>query len=365
MNIVILTGRFGMGHVKCAEAIKESLEMKKDVTVHTVDFMDWIFPKSSKAIYGGFSLLVSKVPRIYNYLNVASGKYGKVPLKKALVRKIDKLIDEYDLDMIISDIPISGKYVSAYKDIRKCKIPLYTYITDITVHEEWIADNVEKYFVGDVSTKIALIEKGVPSNKIHITGIPVKSEFHKSFEKGIKPALVKTEADKKQVLIMGGGLGMIPSDDNLLQALNNMKNVNAVLIAGKNIKLVEMAKAKFPNIEVIGYTDRVADFMKASDVIVTKPGGITTFEAIASKTPLYVVEPFLEQEKGNAEFIRIKGLGRVVDKDNKNKGADLQAFLNNQDLLLEMKGNMQRVTDSFEAVDPVCDFEMGENRIWA
>ena len=82
-----------------------------------------------------------------------------------------------------------------------------------------------------------------------------------------------------------------------LRSLNDNPDIKVTLIAGKNEKLLTSIREKYDHIEAIGYTDRVDYYMKKADIIVTKAGGITTFEAIASKTPLYVIKPFLEQER--------------------------------------------------------------------
>lgn len=344
MNIIILTGRFGMGHVKCAEAIREGLQSQDGVKVYILDIIDWIFPKASKTIYGSFSLMVSKAPRIFNYLNLAADKHSVVPLKSAMARKIDKIMDEYRPDLIISSVPVSGKYISAYKDLRKNDVPLFTYITDITVHDEWMANNTDRYFVGSQSAKEELMWRGVPEEKISVTGVPVKKAFS---------ADIKEDGENNKLLIMGGGFGMIPGMDVLLSTVSELKGVKTTLIAGKNAKLAAMVKETYPGIEVIGYTDKVNEFMRDADVVITKPGGITTFEAIASKTPIFALQPFLEQEKGNARFIEESGVGKVVYELSENTARDLKAFLENKAEISRMKENMAALTASFEEDNPL------------
>ena len=135
MNVLILTGRFGMGHIKCSEAITEHiLDSEPDADITTVDVMDYLFPHFSKVIYKGFSLLVTRLPGIYNHLNRAAGKHAGVPMKKAIAAKLDRLLEDTDPDLIVSNLPVCSKYISAYKELRVCLPPLFTYITDITVH---------------------------------------------------------------------------------------------------------------------------------------------------------------------------------------------------------------------------------------
>ena len=336
-----------MGHVKCAEAIAEKIYASQpDASVTTVDVMDYLFPHLSKAIYKGFSLLVTKLPGMYNHLNRAAGKHAGVPMKKTIAAKLDRLIAETQPDLIISNLPVCSKYISAYKELRVCTVPLFTYITDITVHDEWIADKTDLYFVGDESTRNALISKGVNAEKIVISGIPVSNVFNKAQD-------CENKSDKVRLLIMGGGLGLIPGGSRLLRSLNEEKKLRVTLIAGKNHRLEKRARLKYKNINVIGYTDKVADFMSEADLVLTKPGGITTFEAIASQTPMYIVDPFLEQEMGNAHFIESRNIGRVVKSKEIDIAADLKKVVGNKGLIETMKSNMSRISLHFESANPM------------
>ncbi len=345
MNILILTGKFGMGHIKCAEAIAEEIHCFEPKTnIYTVDLMDSIFPHLSGAIYKGFSLLVTKLPGMYNFFNHAAGHYSGVPMKKAIAKKIECLMKDCNPDIVISNLPICSKFFSAYKDFHHCTQPLYTYITDITVHDEWIAENTDLYFVGDLSTKQSLISKGVSAEKIVITGIPVKQDFK---------AKISSNEVKKNVLIMGGGLGLIPGEKQFLRSINNMQELNITLIAGTNRRLEKRARKKYANINVIGFTNHVSRYMQDADLIITKPGGITTFEAIATETPLYVIDPYLEQELGNAYFIESNNIGHVVRSRDTNIAEDLAVFMENTGLLESMKKNMKQISKSFACSNPV------------
>ena len=346
-----------MGHVKCAEAIAEEIYASQpDASVTTVDVMDYLFPHLSKAIYKGFSLLVTKLPGMYNHLNRAAGKHAGVPMKKTIAAKLDRLIAETQPDLIISNLPVCSKYISAYKELRVCTVPLFTYITDITVHDEWIADKTDLYFVGDESTGNVLISKGVSAEKIVVSGIPVKRVFKSAFKDGTLKDQEKADTGtyaKKRLLIMGGGLGLVPGGSRLLKRLNEESCFEVTLIAGRNRSLEKRARRKCKNINVVGFTDKIADYMAAADLVLTKPGGITTFEAIASRTPMYIVDPFLEQEMGNARFIESKNIGRVVWSRDCDVASDIINFLKDTALIDTMKENMAKLCQSFSCPNPM------------
>lgn len=355
MKVLIFTGAFGMGHYTAAQAIKEEiLKEQPEVKVITIDMIEYIFPKLSRVIYGCFNFMVDKFSLIYNFFNKIVARRVSVPLKKSVIRKIDLLLKNNDVDLVISTFPACSQYFAAYKKTKKCNIPLYTYITDISVNEEWISEQTDMYFVGAETTKKLLLDKGVENNKIVINGIPIRQIFKEE-------KIIETVKDKKEVLIIGGGLGLIPCSMDFLQNLSKDKSIKITFIAGKNKKLLELIKKQYPEIEAIGYTDKVDQYMKKADLIISKSGGITLFEAIFSETPLYVIRPFLYQEIGNAKYIQDKCIGKVVWSNGVDICEDITSLLNNELLLRSMKDNILFEKEKLQSKSPLNYYYGGIN----
>lgn len=358
MNILILTGRFGMGHVKAAEAIREQvLAEAPESRVEIVDFMDYIFPALSKYIYKGFNFLVGSCSSLYNAINKAAGSSHAVPLKVAMTHKIDRLMERFQPDCIVVAFPVCSQYISAYKQMRRCSVPLYTYITDITAHEEWIAPATDRYFVGDVTTKNTLLSKGVPEEKITVSGIPVLQRFSQRVPGG---GFGRTCGRKRRVLIMGGGLGLLPFSRDFLRVLSEHKEIEAAVICGHNEKMLDMVRKNYPAIRAVGFTDQVDRYMKEADLLVTKAGGLTTFEALAAGTPMYVIRPFLEQEFGNASYIETHNIGRVLWDERIDEGEAMLQLLFDRPLLQQMRENMEQLRKSFAPCQFFRDLEQRE-----
>lgn len=349
MNILILTGRFGMGHVKCAQAIKEQITADHpDANVDIVDFCDFCFPKTSKLIYKGFETAVYKFSYAYNRLGAFTNKLNCVPFKRALHKRMDKLLSTYSPDLVIADLPMAVQYYSSYKKSKKVEIPFYVYITDISIHSDWISKSVDKYFVGDKCCAVELVKRGISRYRIHISGIPVSDAFLKGTGNNTK---------KSNVLIMGGGLGLIPCQNRILSALNDAKDINATIICGKNEKLRKEVTEKYPHIKAVGFTNNVPGYLSRADVIITKPGGITTFEAIKAKTPLFIFEPDLVQEQGNSNFIKRKGLGLVIKSEEAFSEEVLLSFINDKEEINNIKNRMEALSQNYESVNPMDYFE--------
>lgn len=348
MNVLILTGRFGMGHISAAQAVRdEVLAQEPNAQVKVVDFFDRVSPDFSKTMYRMFNFWTRYCPRLYNKLNAVACHVNKLPLDKKMIARINGLLDEYKPDAVVSTLPFSSQCISTYKYMTGNAVPLYTYITDIVAHEEWVAPQTTGYYVGAQSTKNWLLEYGVEPNKVTVSGIPVRRDFSCE-QTGEGGAL----HDKPEVLIMGGGLGLIPMADEFLSALDADETIHVTLIAGKNGKLKKHIEENFPRIAAVGYTKKPADYVVNADLIVSKSGGITTFEAIRSQTPLLVLRPFLAQEKGNARFIEKEAIGVVVRDQQEDLARTIHDLAHNRAKLNFMACRMRHLAQTW-ASSPV------------
>lgn len=339
MKYLILTGKFGHGHISVAEAIQEGLLGNGENEVYIVDFIDYMFPHLKRVIYGGFNFLVGKFSKIYNLFNRVLAKNNKALFKEVMVKRIETLMDEYKPDAIISVIPAASGYISAYKKYTHQSIVLYTFITDICVEEEWINEYTDKYFVASIKTKSCLIDKGVNKEKIEVVGIPVKKAFQRTEKCGLK----------KEILIMGGGLGLIPNIDAVINYLEQSNDINTTIITGNNVKLYNRIKSKYKNIECVGFTSEIHEYINKADLIITKPGGVTLFEAIKVLVPMLVLSPFLQQEIGNAKYIEQNNIGRVVwNKDDLLK--ELVDVLDDEEKLKVMKSNLANIVSFLKPI---------------
>ena len=177
-------------------------------------------------------------------------------------------------------------------------------------------------------TKTILITKGINPQQIIVSGIPVKKNFITKKEH-------KKSTNKTEILIMGGGLGIIPISSKILDRLVENKHIHLTIITGKNVRFKKYLEKNYPDINALGYVSNVYRYMRKSDMVITKPGGITTFEAINMGTPLYVFKPFLFQERDNAKYIEMQNIGKIIENEE-----DLISSVENEMLLNEMKKNM-------------------------
>lgn len=330
MNILILTGKFGSGHNSVTTAIQQEYAANyPEAKVTCVDCLDWILPHLSPAIYALFNLSVHHFVGLYNRLNKLSNGFSKVPFSGYILRRIQAMIDQYQPDLIISVLPLGSQLISFYNRHTFIPVPFYTCITDITVHSEWLSPQCLGYFVGSQEVRHTLLAQGIPEGHIHLTGIPVKQSFH--IEES--PSL----GGCKQLLFLGGGLGLLPKYyDNMFQVLSAIGGIHVTVITGSNKKLYRRLSKVYPGIDVLGYVSNMQDYILGSDLVITKPGGITTFECLYAGKPMFIVKPFLIQEIGNAHFAEDAGYAKVVWEDEQQALQQLLALLEDTAQLRKM-----------------------------
>lgn len=361
MKVLILTAKFGMGHLSASNAIKQDIlkfDSKADVKV--VDFYEYSMPVLSKYIYKGFNILIKYGKELYKlYYSGNDKKSANIDLlTRKLASSCEDIVEEERPDIIVSTFPMISKGVGYYKETTGSKVALVTCITDISSHYEWIAEHTDKYMVPCEEVRNELIKKGVSADKLVVYGIPVADKFKHSFEefsrqksssKGSKIIDISSYMRKRELLIMGGGLGVLPVKQEFYKKLNDVENMHTTIVAGKNEHLYNMIHNKYENITVLGYTDKVNELMKKADCVVTKPGGITMFEAIYSLTPIVSFSTDLPNELHNIDFIEGNNFGIALEDSAENSVDTIVGFINNFSLINSMRESMKYFVSGLES----------------
>ena len=344
MNILILTGKFGMGHWSASQSLRQQLlRAFPDADVEVLDLVAEAMPNASEAMYKCFNLLVTRGSGLFNlYYKLTQdlpSDTGSL-FEDLFLDKLEELFFKKKTDAVIATHPLCAQMVSRWKGETGSTLPLITCVTDLSSHSEWIHKRTDCYLVGSNDIRSRLVAKGVAREIICVTGIPVRSEF--------KRPICRKSGRERNLLIMGGGLGLLPKKDSFYEALDTLPGVHTTIITGRNQKLYDRLAGKYRNIEVLGFTDRVYDYMARADLVLTKPGGITLFETIFSELPMLAWEPFLEQEKNNARFLVKRGLGRVAPKEPEECLRAIRELIYDDAALERMAGNMRAMKAQLE-----------------
>lgn len=309
-KVMIFSAGFGAGHQMVTDAIGEEFHARfQTASIKEIDLMQWLMPQFSQSIYHGYRYLVKNYESLYNrfYEQKEDDESSSTLLAKLTQKKTSRLLAKETPTLLISTFPICTQVLGSWKEKNGSQLPLITVITDVTSASEWLHPAVTHYLVASESVEQELIEKGVESNRISVTGIPVRRAFQLQQKRKARPI-----HHPIRLLIMGGGFGLLPEDQTLYRWLTDDPTIDATIITGHNHETYQTLKTHYPRLRVKGFVHDIAGEMKQADLLLTKPGGITLFEAIHVEIPILAYHPSLGQEQKNASFIEKMGIGQSV-----------------------------------------------------
>lgn len=362
-NVLVVTANFGLGHRTVAKAIKEQLvEYNDQLNIKVIDLFEIISPHLNNELYRGYEVLIKKSHEVYNYFyRKKSNKEISMDkiIYKIYLSKIAKYIQKLNPKFIVSTFPVCSGFISMYKEKYKSTMPLITCITDIVDHCEWIYPNTDKYLVATNKLKEQFIHKGIHKDKMHVTGIPVRKDFLDKYENEKIRRTLNIKDNEFVLLMMGGGLGLLPKDKELYEWLDGLENVKTIVITGNNKEQYKdlVQNLNLRNTIVKGFTNEIAELMKHADLLITKAGGVSIFEAIHSELPMIVYEPVLAQEIENGKFIEKSGIGEIV-KNTKELKEKVNTLIKNREKRTQLKMNIKRIkkqSDSREFIGCVSE----------
>lgn len=351
-KILIFYGSYGGGHLSAAKSIKEYIETNyTDIEIQMVDCMEYISKMINKVTTTAYSELAKKAPWAWGYVYKKSEKGIMAKISndsnKLMAHKLNKLLQEFNPDDVISTHPFSSQMCAYLKKKNKANFTLATVMTDYAPHDQWLLyhEEVDYFFVAHSAMKEALVAKGIDESKIFATGIPLSNRFLEHYNKKETLEEFGLKARKKTVLFFAGGefgLGKSKTLEILKNFAENFPDIQMVAIAGRNKNMKEKFTELVENtsrndtIKILDYTNKVPELMSISDLVVTKPGGLTTTESLASGLPIIVINPIPGQEEENAEFLEENGVAIWLKKEDDAKEI-LTDILGNPSKMKEMK----------------------------
>lgn len=368
-KILILYGSYGGGHKSAANAIKQHIEANfKETQAEMVDCIEYISKIINKITTGAYNQMAKKAPWAWKrvYFGSEKGMLSKVSngINALMARKLNHLIEEVSPDIIISTHPFATQMTGRLKRKGKINIKIATILTDFEIHNQWLqeSDYIDNYFVAQAGMKEAMVEKKINADKIFVTGIPMSERFLETFNKEEILKEFELKKNRKTILFFGGGemgLGKDRTCKILKILAQDFKEVQIVAISGKNEemnkefkKIVEESKSE-DRIKVLEYTKKVPELMSISNLVITKPGGLTTTESLASELPMIIINPIPGQEEQNAKFLEKKKVGVWLKKEDDIKEA-LNSVIASDERLEEMKSNIKGLANKSSTRD-ICN----------
>ena len=361
-KVIIFYASYGGGHLNAAKSIQECIiNNYKDINVELIDCMKYVNITIEKITTAAYREMAKKAPWAWGriYADSQKGPLAHISSRsnKIMAIKLLKLLREKDPDLIISTHPFGSQMCSYLKRKQKITSKIATIMTDFAPHDQWLVGNeyTDYYFVAHNKMKEYLISKNIDENKIFDTGIPISNRFLLKYNKNDILSELKFTPDKKTILFFGGGefgLGKTKTVEIFECFVKLFPDIQIIAVAGKNekmktafSKIVEEEKRE-DSIRVLEFTNKVPEFMSVCDLVVTKPGGLTTSESLASKLPMVIINPIPGQEEENAQFLEENGIAIWIKKSD-DPYEKLQNLFSDSKLLPTMKENTEKLSKKY------------------
>jgi len=322
-KIIFLYIHPGTGHESAARALQEAVKLiEPRVYSEAIDSLRYAYPVISKVISTTYSGMIKRTPQLWDYLYdnpdiVNATSTLRNVMSKLKFKKIEQLLEAYHPNAVVCTQAAPCVLISAYKEQTGWPKPLIAVVTDYRAHAYWYAPYVDIYIVGAITTKIDLLQMGVPEEKIKVLGIPIDPRFAITLDKISAKQRLKLNPWLPTIMIMGGSQGLGPLDQVIKQLGNIRLPIQIIVICGKNNKLRRKLKSRFSRfghtLRIMGFTKHIDKIMDASDLIITKPGGMTSSEALAKSLPMIIINPIPGQEEKNSEVLTKNHVALRVD----------------------------------------------------
>lgn len=365
MNVLILCAATGGGHIQASRALKAGLESKyQGGRIEIVDGLNYISPVLDKTISKGYLVLAKYLKRTYKILYRLTDKHGAMAwlvekLTAQFSNNLMPLINEFKPDIIITTHPFITGMISTLKKRNKINSEVVCTMTDYEVHGSWVHKDVDIYSVAWDGMIQPLIDRGISPEKVHSFGIPVNKKFFincNEDKKKLKEEL-GLDNDKITLLVMAGSFGV----NNIKEIYEEIEQIpmefQVVILTGNNDRLYgsleKIVSRSSKKTRLIEFTNDVYRYMSMADILITKPGGLTVSEALASNLPFILFDAIPGQEEANAKFLIDNGMAISIGKG---KGCrdKIEALLRDENRLQEMKKNCEKF-DKSKSIDRLVD----------
>ncbi len=337
-KVLIMSASTGGGHNRAARAIKEELENKtinnESIECEIIDSLKLVNNTMDKVISRGYEKSAIYTPKAYGSVYklsesslVSKNEFKDNFLTSLMAKKFRKLLKKSRPDLIIgthpfpmialstlkkstsdiSNLNLSDAFHKHYKDISVP--PMISVLTDYTTHSTWIQNEIDYYIVGHEYVKELLVFEGVNPNKVKAFGIPVEKSFLSHRDKEAVLSELGLSPNKLTVLLMGGSFGAGNIKVTLDELISINRDFQIIVITGRNESLREKLEKNLAlhhhdkDIVVLGFTNKMNDLLASVDVLVSKPGGLTTTESLLKNLPMIVPYYIPGQEEENLDFL--------------------------------------------------------------
>ncbi len=321
-RFLILSASAGAGHLRAGEAVEAACrELFPDGEARHVDTLT-LTPRPFRRLYGkGYLDFVNHAPELVGLFYDRTNKPPKhrtaerirITVERLNTRPFVKFVREFAPDVICHTHFLSAEILAHQRKKRRLMVPQAVVVTDFDIHRFWRAPGIERYFVAREDNRVHLEGLGVAGGTIRVTGIPIHPIFSRPQDTVALRAKHALDDRRPLVLILCGGFGTGPVESLVRHVAEEVTSAQIVVIAGRNEalrkRLERETRARNGAVRVLGFTTEMNEWLSMADLIIGKPGGLTTSEALALGVPFVVTNAIPGQETRNAIMLYEAGAG--------------------------------------------------------
>ncbi|NJL30610.1 MAG: glycosyltransferase [Phycisphaerales bacterium] len=357
MKVHIYSATAGIGHVRAAQAIESAFQQHQpDTQVQHHDALAFTNRVFRKLYAQAYLEMVRLSPAMFGWLYDRTDKPWRSrrfiqAVNKINTRPLVRMISREQPDIVVCTHFLPVEILCRLKRRGLFHQPIVTVITDLDAHAFWLAPEVDHYCVALEETAKHLAMLGIHPSKISVTGIPIDQRFAEPCDRVSVLKEYELTTELPTLLISTGGFGVVGNVSRMLQMLLAMRHpVQMLIVCGKNARLKSLLEEQLTGqtpevrrrIRVLGFTSDMHKLMAAADLLVGKPGGLTTSEALSRRLPMCVVNPIPGQEERNSDHLLEDGCA-IRCNNLPTLGWKLDQLLDNPTRLQSMRKNVQRL----------------------
>jgi processive 1,2-diacylglycerol beta-glucosyltransferase len=366
-DILILSSAIGSGHMRASAALTRGFSLvEPDRTCSIIDFPREVSPGIEQLLRSAYLESLKLWPAAYGRIYRTSGSGHQLSyqqyVERSGLRTLERLVSRTGARTLVAPHFYGAGVLGAYKK-RDPSVFAVVVLTDYVPHPIEVPPNLDLYVVADEAAAEAVTKLGVPEEKVHPTGIPIDPAFEEPADvKGVRQDLLQLgDDDLPVVIVMGGGLGGGDLESAVSMLFGASAAMHLVVLCGSNERsrrrLERIAQTGRYQATFLAFTDRVRDLMAAATVLVTKPGGMSCTEALASKLPQVLYHPIPGQEEDNAAAMVRYGAAVVVQRTEEILGETLKVLTSedHRRRLVEAAGTAHRPHSARSAATLILD----------
>jgi len=351
MKFLVIHASLGAGHKRAAQALHEVLQ-NRGILADIRDLLDFLPGPMGPFYSKSYQFMIQDARWLWHFVyesaNFPKSDYAPARswTQKWQFERLKKFLREQKFTHILSTHFTPSALLTDWREASQLNAEVYSVVTDYIAHRMWKRTGLDGYFVPTEEVASQLLLGGIAPDKIAITGIPISAAFSSDLNRADARSTWSPNPDDSIVLILCSALNLSKTM-RLLEEVSQVSGKCRFLVSTGHDQEKELkVRNRFagdPRFTIFGFSNRIAEMMKASDLLISKPGGLIVSEALAIGLPQILFSPIPGQEEANAEYAVHHGAAVCIKEEPGAFTRILTELLGNSERLQSMTAAAQKI----------------------